>query len=141
MLAVLLMLPVMSRADSISRIDSKQFPLVLYAVPGTDAHFKKVHDMGFDYVHLYGLTKGPVSEAGFQRIQDYLDLAQKHQMKVMLDLDGSRRVRAGMLEDMQKVVQRFKDHPALGFWYLYDEPELTKNSSPARRTCSTSGCG
>ena len=134
MLAVLLMLPVMSRADSsISRVDGKQFPLVMFAVPGTDAHFKKVHDMGFDYVHIYGLTHGPVTDVVFKRIQTYLDLAQKHHLKVMLDLDGSRRVPTGDdgIADMRKVVQRFKNHPALGFWYLYDEPELRKVSTPA----------
>lgn len=134
LLAVLLMLPMMSRADSsIERVDGKQFPLVMYAVPATDAHFKKVHDMGFDYVHIYGLSKGPVTDDVYKRVQAYLDLAQKYHLKVMLDLDGSRRIPLGDegIADMRKIVQRFKDHPALGFWYLYDEPELRKVSTPA----------
>ena len=128
---LLLMLPFVARADSISRIDSKQFPLVMFAVPSTDTDFAKVKAMGFDYVHVYGLTAGKISPEFFVRVQAYLDLAQKHQLKVMLDLDGSRRVPAGELAEMRQVVEHFKDHPALGFWYLYDEPELSKNSSPA----------
>lgn len=135
MLAVLLMLPVMSRADSsISRIEADQFPLIMYAVPGTDADFALMKSMGIDYVHVYGMSKGPLEEGRLKSIEKYLDLAQKHGLKVMFDLDGHRRVRNGdrnlALEETRVLARKFKDHPALGFWYLYDEPELSKGSDP-----------
>ena len=102
------------------------FPMVMYATPASDEAFEAVRAMGIDYVHLYGLTKGPLDEAAFARIQQYLDLAQKYHLKVMLDLDGSRRVPEKQLEEMRTVVQRYKDHPALGIWYLFDEPDNKK---------------
>lgn len=102
-----------------------KFPMAMYAVPATDDNFEAVRSMGINYVHLYGLTKDPLDEAALARIQQYLDLAEKHQLKVMLDLDGSRRV-PGKLDAMRTVVQRFKNHPALGFWYLFDEPDNKK---------------
>ena len=100
--------------------------MVMYAVPATDADFEAVRSMGINYVHLYGLTKDPLNEAAFARIQQYLDLAEKHHLKVMFDLDGSRRVPGNQLEEMRVLVQRFKNHPALGIWYLFDEPDNKK---------------
>jgi len=102
------------------------FPMIMYATPATGEAFEAVRAMGIDYVHLYGLTKGPLDEAAFARIQQYLDLAQKYHLKVMLDLDGSRRVLGNQLDEMRTVVQRFKNHPALGMWYLFDEPDNKK---------------
>jgi hypothetical protein len=104
----------------------KNFPMVMYATPATDEAFGAVRDMGIDYVHLYGLTKGPLDDAAFARIQHYLDLAQKYHLKVMLDMDGARRVQGNQLDEMRTVVQRYKNHPALGIWYLFDEPDNKK---------------
>jgi len=135
LLAVLLMLPTLGRADtSFARLDAEQFPLIMYAVPATDADFALMKSMGIDYVHVYGMSKGPLDENRLKSIQRYMDLAQKHGMKVMFDLDGHRRVRNAdrklALEETRILARKFKDHPALGFWYLYDEPELSKGSGP-----------
>ncbi len=124
------------RSDqSVNRLDSKQYPLIMFAVPYGEEHFALVKSMGIDYVHVYGMSKGPLSEAKLTSIQQYLDLAQKHGMKVMFDMDGPRRIRQAdkelALQETRTLAQKFKDHPALGFWYLYDEPELSRGSSPA----------
>ena len=125
-----------ARADtSISRLDSERFPLIMYAVPRDESTFARMKEMGIDYVHVYGMSAGPPAEARLESIQSYLDLAQKHGLKVMFDLDGSRRVRQAdrqlALKETRTLARRFKDHPALGFWYLFDEPELGRGSSPA----------
>jgi len=102
---------------------SGQFPMIMYAIPATDANFKAAKSMGIDYVHLYGLSERTADAAAFERVQNYLDLAHQHGLKVMFDLDGGGKVPQDALEDMRSVVRRFKDHPALGFWYLFDEPD------------------
>ncbi len=120
--------------DSFSRLDSKQYPLIMFAVPYGEENFALMKSMGIDYVHVYGMSKGPLDEARLESIQKYLDLAQKHGLKVMFDMDGHRRVRQAdkelALQETRTLAKKFKDHPALGFWYLYDEPELSRGSSP-----------
>jgi len=105
-----------------SPFKDEKFPIVMYAVPATDENFSRMRDMGISYVHVYGLTAVPVNQQSFENIQHYLDLAQKYGLKVMFDLNGKRLVPDG-LEEMRSVVRRFKDHPAIGFWYLFDEPD------------------
>ena len=120
--------------ESFSRLDSKQYPLIMFAVPYGEENFALMKSMGIDYVHVYGMSKGPLDEARLDSIQKYLDLAQKHGLKVMFDMDGHRRVRQAdkelALQETRTLAKKFKDHPALGFWYLYDEPELSRGSSP-----------
>lgn len=116
-------------AQADSPFASEKFPLAMYAVPATEQNFSQMHEMGINYVHVYGLTAVPVNEQSFEKIQQYLDLAQKHGLKVMFDLNGKRLVPDG-LEEMRSVVRRFKTHPAVGFWYLYDEPDNHKITVP-----------
>ncbi len=116
-------------AQADSPFASEKFPMAMYAVPATDENFSLVRDMGINYVHIYGLTTLPVNQEALDRIQQYLDLAQKHSLKVMFDLAGLRMV-PDHLEEMRTVVRRFKDHPAVGVWYLYDEPDNHKITVP-----------
>lgn len=72
---------------------------------------------GATHVHRYGMGMDAWADRA------YFDLAEKYDLKVMSDLGGSKRTKeTGGLEAMQAYVESFKDHPALGFWYLYDEP-------------------
>ncbi|MCC7351234.1 MAG: hypothetical protein IT446_11755 [Phycisphaerales bacterium] len=106
--------------------------MILIAVPGTDRNFEHAKAIGANYVHLYGLSYD-ASPKGMKAMRDYLDLAQKHGLKVMFDLDGHRRMaKPDGLEEMRRIVTAFKNHPALGFWYLADEPEL--NGTTAQTT-------
>lgn len=120
--------------ESFARLDSKQYPLIMFAVPYGEENFALIKSMGIDYVHVYAMSKGPLDDARLESIQKYLDLAQKHDLKVMFDMDGHRRVRQQdkelALQETRTLAKKFKDHPALGFWYLYDEPELSRGSSP-----------
>ena len=73
-----------------------------------------------------------LKDSGFNTIQTYdtsaadhlriLDRAQRYGMKVMLNCDRNLVKDPDGVEKMRAVVRRLKDHPALGFWYLYDEP-------------------
>jgi len=93
----------------------------MYAVPPTDAAFKEVKSWGINYVHSYGIGMDIAKD------QQFFDLAQKYDLKVAANLNGGKRVGAeNGLDAMRAYVEHFKNHPALGFWYLYDEPDNQK---------------
>ncbi|MGS2764943.1 hypothetical protein [Sinomicrobium sp. M5D2P9] len=106
--------------------NQSKFPMIMYAVPATDSNFKEVRSWGINYVHQYGLTSGTLTKEKLEKIQKYLDLAAKYKLKVMVDLDGANRVSNGKIDEMKVIVQRFKKHPAVGYWYLFDEPDNKK---------------
>lgn len=91
-----------------------------YSVRNSDNAFQTMKDLGCTHVHAYF---NPYTEGGLKNLQDQLDLAEKYGLKVMFNL-----IRGGVekeddgIEKIRAVVRRFKDHPALGFWYMFDEP-------------------
>ncbi|MCC7349223.1 MAG: DUF4434 domain-containing protein [Phycisphaerales bacterium] len=108
------------------------YPVILMAVPATDDDFARVKEIGADYVHLYGMSSD-ASQKGMDWMRAYLDMAQKYGLKVMFDLDGQSRMEKGDIgiEEMRRIVTEFKDHPAMGFWYLDDEPDYNQRVKPA----------
>lgn len=112
-----------------------EYPLVAYGV-GSVHDFPQVKEMGFTHVYASGrgFAGDPANEERMQWLQEYLDEAERNGLKVMFCLDGHRRIPRGDvgLQQMQAIVQRFKNHPAVGFWYLYDEPNLP--SARSRRS-------
>lgn len=102
---------------------SDEFPIGMYSVDSEGA-MAQVKEMGVDYVHTYALGADTTPEA-LAKYQAYMDAAQKHGLKVMVYLNGRRWVSNHGLLEMHKIVMALKDHPALGFWLLYDEPSGT----------------
>jgi len=104
------------------RLDSDEFPIGMFSVDSSGA-MAQVKTMGVSYVQTYG--QGDGNTPGLvARDVGYLDSARKHGLKVMFNLDGARWV--GMdngVAGMLKLVNAVKAHPALGFWYFYDEPD------------------
>ena len=102
----------------------EKFPVIAYSSePLTDTNFKLLKDLGFNMVHSY--KTGRDDEKNIKRGLKLLDLAQKHGIKVMFNLRGKDW--AGKNFDIKrfvKFVRNFKNHPALGMWYLYDEPKI-----------------
>ncbi len=104
--------------------DAAQDPFVIgmySADPQTDEVFKMLSESGVNYVHTYYKYKHTREE----RLA-ILDLAEKYRMKVMLDIGGTRQLKTGnenYLADVMAEVEAAKAHPALGMWYLCDEPK------------------
>ncbi|NOY79989.1 MAG: hypothetical protein GXP31_03185 [Kiritimatiellaeota bacterium] len=104
---------------------SREFPIGIFSAGDpTEANFRYVKELGFDYVHRYGLASRDE-----KTVQAYMDMAGKTGLKVMLDISGPLRgLAAGKISDTRALAEvgamlrRWKDHRALGFWYLYDEP-------------------
>lgn len=87
-----------------------------------DKNFQILKDAGINYVHSYSL--GLNTPENFARSQRFLDLAQKYGFKVMFNLNGRIWVNDNSSSSgIYDIVKKFKDHPALGLWYIYDEPK------------------
>ena len=110
------------------RLDSDEFPLGMFSVDSTQA-MDRVAQMGIGYVQTYGMGEGN-DPAAIARDLAYLDNAQRRGLKVAFNLGGDRWVAMeNGVEEMMVLVDAVKNHPALGFWYFYDEPDGTH--SPA----------
>ncbi|MDI9583217.1 MAG: hypothetical protein QM473_03280 [Acidobacteriota bacterium] len=101
-------------------LNSDDFPIGMYSVDSEGA-MEQVKAMGVDYVHTYGM--GGASDAeSIEKCLAYMDLAEKHGLKVMAYLNGRKWASEHGLLEMHKIAMALKDHPALGFWLMYDEP-------------------
>lgn len=117
-------------------IPAGTFPIVAFSAGNpTDTNFAEVKSYGFDYVHRYRLTCRDEAQ-----VKAYLDTAQRQKLKVMMDMSGFVDPRHSPAKDMppekrlealRAAVRKWKDHPAVGFWYIYDEPS-PKVMTPAQ---------
>lgn len=104
------------------RLGSDEFPLGMYSVD-SPAAMAQVAEMGIGYVHTYAGGRATTAEA-LARDRAYLDAAAAAGLKVMYNLNGPTWLKhPDGVNEMLKLVEAFKSHPALGFWYLYDEPD------------------
>lgn len=89
----------------------KVFPLGIFSAdPQDDVTFERLRSAGFNWVHTYGAT------------DNFLKLANKHDMKVMYDLAAHKHKDSEWLSKTMETVNRVKDDPSIGMWYLWDEP-------------------
>lgn len=107
-----------------AEITSKDFPIGVYgADPRTPYTFKFLKSLGINYVQSY--VTGRNTPKNDKTTQKFLDLATEYDFKVMFHLHA--RIWAHKengVEELRKLVRRFKDHPAIGFWHVYDEPRI-----------------
>jgi hypothetical protein len=103
-------------------LDSDEFPIGLFSVD-SPAAMDRAAGLGIGYVHTYA-NSAAATPTAIAKSRAYLDAAHKRGLKVLFHLNGRRYVgREHGLEKFRVVVEAVKDHPALGFWYLYDEPD------------------
>ena len=63
------------------------------------------------------------SKGDAEAVEAYLDSADAAGLKVALQIPGDF-VRSGNVEAIADWVLRFRDHRAVGLWYVFDEPEI-----------------
>lgn len=104
------------------------FPIIIYDVRNSNKAFNIAKKWGATHVHRYGMG------ISVDKDQSFFDRAADHDLKVMSNLRLKRWIDMdGGIDSMRAYVQHFKDHPALGFWYLSDEPD-NKGYPPAELT-------
>jgi hypothetical protein len=98
--------------------EKAEFPIGFYSAdPANETTFSRIKELGGNYVHTYGMGHDNVRDKRF------LDLAQKYNLKVLFNLRGRDWVKkTDNTVAFKATINKFKDHPALGMWYLYDEP-------------------
>lgn len=103
-----------------AEIYAAEFIQGFYMVPTNDAAYRKAKSLGVNYVQLYQL---PFGKEGLAATRKQLDLAQAHGLKVALNLlKAPVFKRENYQAELREIIREFKDHPALGYWYLFDEP-------------------
>lgn len=112
-------------------LKSDSFPLGMYGV-----YSVRIDDMakvGFNYVQHYGLSWDQdgdklITEKDMEVYKAYLDEAEKNDVKVLFNLDaGKHRDTAVYRKVVRDVVLEFSNHPALGMWAIFDEPDAYGN--------------
>lgn len=103
-------------------LDSNEFPIGMYSVDNEKAMID-VSKMGIKYIHTYANGYYDNSEK-MKKNLEYLDNAHKYGLKVAFSLSCDHLVKSkDGIGNFIKLVNAVKDHPALGFWYLCDEPD------------------
>ena len=103
-------------------LPDNEFPIIMYAVHMDDKTMSQLKEMGVNYVHSY--STGRDNEKSEAKADKLLSLAQKHDLKVMLFMRGRYWAKKDNgNEGIKKIVDKYKDSPALGMWMLADEPK------------------
>jgi hypothetical protein len=100
-------------------VDSSSFPIIFFGVTDNSQAFKMAKKWGATYVQRYGMGRS------IKKDQPYFDLAEKYGLKVMSDLRMKYWTKQKhAVDSLRLYIQHFKNNPALGFWYLSDEPGI-----------------
>jgi hypothetical protein len=127
-------------ADQVLVIDGKKvFPIGFTMPPppdgrtpqGTNA-IEELHDAGANFLRT-GVMGTAWNDAAFELEQKYHDAAARFGMHCLVNLRelGSIGPEDSVKEALlRKLVNRFKNHPAMGVWKHVDEPEWGKHALP-----------
>lgn len=84
------------------------FPIGIYHMQAED--LPAIAELGFNTVQGW--------EWGHEYAQNFLDAAQTNELKVILEMGNILR----RSQEIPQLVAKFKNHPALLAWYVFDEP-------------------
>ncbi len=102
------------------------FPLIACLAGGSE----EVKDAGFNFI-IVG-SDGDGSDEAIAANIELLDAAAEHDLYVMLHLCNLFRGKEDY-EGLKRLVSALKNHPALGAWYIADEPSGTATSPKTLR--------
>ncbi len=102
-----------------------RYSLGMYAPePHNDKTFQHLKSLGITHILSYDCIRNKEDFAKFDR---YFALAQKYNLKVVLNLRGKYIIKlpeAKRKELLEMIIAKYKDNPMLAAWYLYDEPSV-----------------
>ncbi|MFI4910097.1 MAG: hypothetical protein ACIAQZ_00375 [Sedimentisphaeraceae bacterium JB056] len=104
-------------------LDSNEFPVIFMDVGEDDSDLEIVRDCGVTHVQRWDHSSLDVANS-ITELSDYMDLAEEHGMKVMVNL----RLRKWVLDpngvdNLEQIATAVKNHDSMSFWFLEDEPE------------------
>jgi hypothetical protein len=107
-------------------LNTGEFPIGVYSAdPQSDENFALLKSLGINYVHTYSI--GHNTPENNKETRKFMDMTHKHGLKVMFNLMGRKWVKGpDGQKKLKQLIDQFKSHPALGFWYLYDEPRASQ---------------
>ena len=112
--------------------DGKPFhPYIAYET--IEGYMPIANEIGINVMRSYSRPIGVNRDV--DKLREMLDYAQENGMMVSVALYGAGP--AGhpvMVENTKKIVETFKDHPAVFAWMIMDEPSLHANSSLTIKT-------
>ena len=114
--------PVIPATMALNQID--EFPLGIYDRIDKPEHLDSIKAIGFNIVMPY---TEPYAKKDYQRIKNYLDVANKKGLKIVLELFRDS-IKQQDTTELTNFVRTFKNHPAVLGWYSYDEPVYNKIS-------------
>lgn len=122
MLLLSVTISICTLAENRKPLPENEFPIIMYAVHMDDKTMSQLKEMGVNYVHSYSTGRDtPKSEAIANKL---LSQAQKHDLKVMFFMRGRYWAKKDNgNEGIKKIVDKYKNSPALGMWMLADEPK------------------
>ncbi len=114
-----------------------EFPIGVYSPDLTDDAMIAVKNAGFNTVLTYH-----TADSDYDKL---LETAHRNGLKVMFQLDRKLVTQPEGLEKMRQTVRKYRNHPVVNSWYLYDEPsgkitpevlqpfyEMIKTESPGK---------
>jgi hypothetical protein len=132
-------------ADGVLVIDGRRvFPIGFTMPPplngktpeGRNA-IKELADTGATFLRT-GPPERNWDEAALKEAQRCLDVAAKHKMYVWVNLRENSSIKSDSPQRermLRTIVTRFKDHPGMGTWKGFDEPEWGKEPLPGMERC------
>jgi len=103
------------RDDGVVLVEGEPFfPIEIYHV--STGHYEMLAAAGFN------VMQGSNTH-NLDSLQEMLDTAQEHGVKVMMSLYGDMKVRENLEHSVAKI-KRFNDHPAVVGWKIMDEPSI-----------------
>jgi hypothetical protein len=101
--------------------DQPFFPLGFYWVAREERHYRLLAESGFNTVVYEAVPQGGVQD-DFTAAEVDLDLMHQCGLKSIVDFSWSVRGPRNALEEVQRGVERLRNHPAVLAWEVVDEP-------------------
>ncbi|MFI4910102.1 MAG: hypothetical protein ACIAQZ_00400 [Sedimentisphaeraceae bacterium JB056] len=107
-------------------LDSDEFPIIFFDSADTSnaTETELIRTCGVTHVQRFSHCSSDVSSS-INELQSYLDNAEAHGLKVMVNLRGRKwALETDGVSSVEQIATAVKDHDAFGFWFLIDEPEV-----------------
>jgi hypothetical protein len=103
---------------------SDEFPIILYDAGTSESSMELARTCGFTYTHRFSHCGAADVNDAINELLDYMDLSQQYGMHLLVYLKLDDWIDdANCATRMETIVNAVKDHNAMGFWHLEDEPE------------------